>query len=46
MSLSVLVIEDDESVAGVFREIYSRQGWDVSTPQGGASVAGAITITI
>jgi DNA-binding response OmpR family regulator len=42
MSLAVLVIEDDESVAGLFMEMFSQEGWDVSTPRGGKSVAGAL----
>jgi DNA-binding response OmpR family regulator len=39
MSLAVLVIENDESVAGLLMEIFSQEGWNVSTPRGGASVA-------
>ncbi len=42
MSLAVLVIEGDESVAGLFIEIFSQEGWDVSTPRRGPSVARAL----
>lgn len=42
MRLRVLVIEGDESVARLFMEIFSQEGWDVSTPRGGKSVAGAL----
>ena len=42
MSLAVLVIESDENVAGLFMQIFSQEGWNVSTPRGGASVARAL----
>lgn len=39
MSLSVLVIEGDATVARLFAEVFSQQGWDVYTPRDGKSVA-------
>ncbi len=42
MSLAVLVIEGDASVAGLFMEIFSQEGWDVTAPRVGASVARAL----
>src|ERR1044072_8523657 len=42
MSLAVLVIEGDASVAGAFMEIFSQEGWDVITPLGGPSVVRAL----
>lgn len=42
MSLSVLVIEGDPTVACLLAEIFSQQGWDAHTPRDGPSVAGAL----
>ena len=42
MSLSVLVIEGDPTVALLFVEVFSQQGWDVYTPGDGPGVASAL----
>lgn len=42
MSLAVLVIEGDESVARLFMEIFLQEGWGVSVPRGGKSVVNAL----
>lgn len=42
MTLSVLVIEGDETVAGFLCEVFSKQGWDVHVPRDGPGVADAL----
>lgn len=39
MSLSVLVIEGDPTVAGFLVEVFSQQGWNVCVPRNGTGVA-------
>ena len=42
MSLSVLVIEGDETVARFLVEVFSQQGWQADAPRTGPQVAGAL----
>ena len=42
MSLSVLVIEGDPTVAGFLVEVFSLQGWDVGVPRNETDVADAL----